>query len=292
MSKLFYFIGDALKGLKRNFSVTLASIFTVLLTLFIFGMFMMLAVTTNTIVRNVEEKIEVTVFLNKNVSEDTKKNIESKIKEQYGILEVKYESKEEAFNKAKETMADYLKDRDPVKNNPFPASFIVRLQKAEYIDKFIKNLSGVKGIEEIGNADDTVKKIVSIGRTLKIAGFVIFALLILVSLFLIGNTIKLAVYGRKKEIEIMKFVGATNWFIRWPFILEGIIIGVIGAIGAIALLYFGYRYAFTQLTVRLPFITLPSPSYIRNTLSWQFTLAGIGIGAVGSFLSIRKHLNV
>lgn len=90
----------------------------------------------------------------------------------------------------------------------------------------------------------------------------------------------------------MKFVGATNWYIRWPFIIEGIIIGVLGAGIAVVMLYYGYRYAYTQAQISLPFVSLPSPSIIREWLSWQFVIAGMLIGALGSFFSIRKHLNV
>lgn len=292
MNSIPYFIIESLKGLKRNFSVTIASIFTVIATLFIFGIFMMVANTTSAIVRNVEDKIEVRVYLNKNFTEDQKSSVENKIKQQTGVAEIKYESPQEAFNKAKETMGNYLNDRDPVNNNPFPASFIVKMEKPEYIDPFINNINGTTGVEEIGNAGETVDKIIAIGRTVRLVGIGITILFILVSIFLIGNTIKLGVFARRKEIEIMKFVGATNWFIRWPFILEGIIIGLVGSAIAVLLLYYGYSYAFTQLNVRIPFITLPSPLIIKNDLSWKFLLAGVIIGAVGSFTSIRKHLKV
>ena len=292
MNSIPYFILEAFKGLKRNFSVTIASIFTVIATLFIFGVFMMTAKTTSTIVKSVEEKIEVKVFMNKNFTSEEKDNVEKKIKEQPGVADIQYESREDAFNKAKEMMGNYLNDKDPINNNPFPASFVVKMEKPEYIEPFIKNLTGTQGIEEIGNEGEVVDKVIAIGKTIKIVGIGITVLFIVVSIFLIGNTIKLGVFARRREIEIMKFVGATNWFIRWPFILEGIIIGLVGSAIATLLLYFGYQYAFTQLHIRIPFIILPSPEIIKNDLSWKFILSGVLIGAIGSFTSIRKHLKV
>lgn len=295
MNNLFRAIGDAFKSLKRNFSVTFAAIATVFATILIFGVFLMLAFTVNSLVRNVEEQIQVRVYLNKDFTEAQKTSIEKKIKEQVGIKEVKFETRKEAFENAEKSLGkefNYLQGFDPVNKNPFPDSFIVNLDKPEYIQKFIDSIKNEPGIESIGNDSDTVNQIISWGKTIRTIGFVIFGILILISLFLIGNTIKLAVFSRRKEIEIMKFVGATNWFIRWPFIIEGIIIGLIGAALAIVVLYFGYRYAYVQAHLAIPFITLPDPSIIRNHFSWQFSIAGILIGAFGSYLSIRKHLNV
>lgn len=295
MTNFFRAFGDALKSLKRNFSVTVASMATVFATILIFGVFLMLATTVNSLVRNVEEQIQVRLYLNKDFTQTQKSAIETKISNQVGVKGSVFESRQEAFKNAEKNLGteyNYLQGFDPVNKNPFPDSFIVTLEKPEYIEKFVANLEKEPGIESVGNDSETVNQIISWGNTIRNVGIIIFVILILVSLFLIGNTIKLAVFGRKREIEIMKFVGATNWFIRWPFIIEGVIIGLVGAVLAVIALYFGYQYAYTQAHISVPFITLPSPDFIVKWLSWQFALAGIIIGAIGSFLSIRKHLNV
>lgn len=292
MSSIPYFILDALKGLKRNFSGTITSVFTVALSLLIFGALLMGIYTTKSIVSNVESKLEVKVFLNKNYTPEEKNNIEQKIKGQFGVSDVQFESKEEAFNKAKESMEEYLKDKDPVNNNPFPSSFIVKMEKPEYIEKFIESLKDTQGIEQVSTQGDVVEKIVSIGKIARYIGAALTGVFMIISVLLIGNTIKLVINARKKEIEIMKFVGATNWFIRWPFILEGLIIGLLGSAISIGILYLSYRTTFNYLSVNVPFFILPKPSIILNTLSWQFVLAGMLVGAVGSFTSLRKHLNV
>lgn len=295
MSNFFRAFGDAFKSLKRNFSVTIASIATVFATILIFGVFLMLALTVNSLVKNVEEQIQVRIYMVENFTQTQKTNLEKKISNQVGIKEIIFETRQEAFKNAQESLGsefNYLQGFDPVNKNPFPDSFIVSLDKPEYIDKFIEAVGKEPGVESIGNDSDTVNKIINWGKTIRTVGFIIFGVLVLVSLFLIGNTIKLAVYGRRREIEIMKFVGATNWYIRWPFIIEGIMIGLAGALLAVGALYVGYRYAYVQAHIAIPFITLPDPSVIKYWLSWEFAVAGIIIGAAGSFLSIRKHLKV
>lgn len=120
----------------------------------------------------------------------------------------------------------------------------------------------------------------------------LFAILIGVSLFLIGNTIKITVYSRRKEIGIMKYIGATDWFIRWPFIIEGMIIGLVGSIVGCILLYYGYSIVYTKASATLFLVKFIHPSYVLTTISWQFLLMGMLIGSIGSILSIRKFLAV
>ncbi len=295
MINFFSAIGGALKSLKRNFSVTLASIATVTATILIFGIFLMVALSVNHLVRNVEEQTVVRVFLVNEATQEQKTALESLINSQPGVQKLTFEDRVSAFNNAKAGLgsdSSLLEGFTADANNPYPDSYIVNLERPDFAQSFVSSVTGQGGVESVSNDSDTVNTLINWAKTIRMAGVIIFAILILVSLFLIGNSIKLAVYGRRKEIEIMKFVGATNWYIRWPFIIEGIIIGVLGAGIAVVMLYYGYRYAYTQAQISLPFVSLPSPSIIREWLSWQFVIAGMLIGALGSFFSIRKHLNV
>ncbi len=178
------------------------------------------------------------------------------------------------------------------KENPLPNSIIVRVQKPEMVSKVVGSIKNMEGIDQIKDGKEIVDKITKITNTLKWMGLVLFLILIGVSLFLIGNTIKITVYSRKREIGIMKYIGATDWFIRWPFVFEGIIIGILGAIIAILLLYYGYKGVYTKASVGLIFVNLLNPGYVLSSILWIFVLVGIIIGAVGSILSIRKFLSV
>ncbi len=295
MRRFFDAIGAAFKSLKRNLSVTLASVATVTATIFIFGLFLMLALGINSLVRNVEEQTVVRVFLEDETTVEQRTSLEGVIAAQEGVTDYHFEDKVTAFNNAKAGLAEdsnLLDGFSAEGNNPYPDSYVVELAAPEHAAPLAAAADGQPGVESIANDSDTVNTLINWAKTIRTVGVIIFVILILVSLFLIGNSIKLAVINRREEIEIMKFVGATNWYIRWPFIIEGILIGILGSGIAVGILFFAYRYAFLQAQLSLPFVSLPDPSVIIDWLSWQFLIAGALIGAVGSFFSIRRHLNV
>lgn len=148
------------------------------------------------------------------------------------------------------------------------------------------------GIESIGNDQKFTNKLITISKNIKWIGLALFILMVLVSIFLISNTIKLTIYSRRREIGIMKFVGATDWFIRWPLIIEGAIIGLLGAVCSNILVYYLYKLVFIKINENLLLINLLSPSYITQTLHWQLILVGILIGSAGSSWSLIKFLKV
>ncbi len=288
------FFTDAFKSIRRNRTISFASIITVSATLFIFGIFIMLALNVKGFVGEVESKVEIKVFLKDGINISDQKAIEDKLRATEGVKEVKYESKSDALQKFKEQLkgnASLLSGYDASKN-PMPSSFIVRLTAPEAADKIGEEVVNMSGVDEIGNDEDLIKKIITISNSLKWVGIILFIMLVGVSLFLIGNTIKLTVFSRRREVGIMKFVGATDWFIRWPFIIEGMMMGIIGAIIADVVLYYVYRFGFIKITEDLLTAQLISPQYVLNPLFAAFVLAGILIGGIGSTLSLRKFLDV
>jgi len=289
-----YFIIDALKSLKRNKTVSLASVATVAATLFILGAFLLIVININAGIQGLGAKLEVQIFLHDNVSISDKSAIERDLNNVKGVTEVRFENKADALNKAKQQFGSDSKSltQGLEKGNPFPSSYVVRVDKPEVVSSVVKATTGLKGIEQINDVRDIVNKMIKINDTLKIIGLVLFVILISVSLFLIGNTIKLTVYSRKKEIGIMKFVGATDWFIRWPFIIEGMLLGVSGAIISTGVLYYAYRLVFLKSNSVILGVTLMNPQYILSTILWQFMIGGLVIGSIASSVSIRKFLIV
>jgi len=294
MQKIKMFFLDALKSLKRNRTITLASIITVSATLFIFGVFLLVAQTINIGVESVESKVEIKAYLNNDITSSEKDNVLAIINTVEGIKEVVYESKEEAFQKFKDRLGEnnailtgFSEDR-----NPLPNSFVISLQEPESALKVEEALKDVRGIEDVGNERDTVEKIISLAKIIRTIGVVIFVVLVLVSLFLISNTIKLTVYSRRREIGIMKFVGATDWFIRWPFLIEGMIMGLVGGILAVIVVYFTYNLVYIDITKTMFYAELITPQYILQNFSWQFAFTGIFIGALGSYIAMKKFLEV
>ena len=289
--KQFFF--DSLKGIARNRVMSIASIGTVTATIFIFGAIMMMALNINNMIESVGDQIEIKVFLDKKLKDEDKKAIEPIIKKIPNVTEIKYETKEQALEKMKEQLgekADLASGLE--KNNPLPESYIVRVTSPENVGQVSQSLAKIKGVSEVKDGKSQVDKILHINKVVKTSSMVLMAIFAVVALFLIANTIKLTVYARKKEIGIMKYIGATDWFIRWPFIIEGIILGLVGVIIALILLAISYKYMAGVINdLLMMFNPVPFGEMIWG-LSWKFILLGIAIGGAGSAISLRKFLQV
>ncbi|AYE34143.1 permease-like cell division protein FtsX [Clostridium septicum] len=289
-----YFIIDALKSLKRNRGISVAAMITVLITFFVFGTFTLLALNFNKAIEDVASKVEIKVFLKDDIKLVDQREIEVKLNEQQGIKDVIYESKDEAFLNFKESLSNnegLLQGYD-LQNNPLPSSFIVKLQDPDYAESVGDAVKSMTGVESIENQRDLINKISSVVKGFQAIGLVLFGIFAGVSVFLITNTIKIAVYSRRREVGIMKFVGATDWFIRWPFIIEGIIIGSIGSLLSSVVLFFGYKFTYGYIVSNMFLVTLVPPTFVFTTLIWLFLGGGIVVGAIGSFVALRKFLDV
>jgi len=294
ISTIKYYVIDALKSLKRNSTVSIASVATVAATVFILGVFLLIVFNVNAGVQELGAKLEVKIYLKDNITIADKSALEASLNKVKGVSDIRFEDKDAALDNVKKQFGE---DSESLvqgfeKTNPFPSAYVVKVSDPIIVDDVVKAAQGLGGVDQIKDVREVVDKVISITNTLKIIGAVLFVILISVSLFLIGNTIKLTVYSRKKEIGIMKFVGATDWFIRWPFIIEGMILGISGALISTGILYWAYRLVFLKYTNALLGITLMNPHFVLSTLLWEFTLGGLVIGAIGSALSIRKFLVV
>ena len=222
------------------------------------------------------------------------KEIEIKLKDMPEVKDVTYESKDQAFinfQKGSENNKGLLEGYS-LQNNPFPASYVVKLNKPEDAQTVANAIKNMPGVDSIGNQQDLINTITRIVNAVRIIGVILFLILIGVAIFLIMNTTKLTVYSRRREVGIMKFVGATDWFIRWPFIIEGMIIGLVGAILATILVGFAYQGFFSWITTKMLFVDIVGTSYIYTSLLWQFAIAGTVIGGGASYFSLRKFLVV
>lgn len=290
-----YYIIDALKSLKRNATISLASAVTVTATMVILGVFILLMQNVNLGMSDLESKIQVQVFLKEGISRTDQENIEQKLNEISGVKNIEFEDKSKALEKFSEQVSkndESLLNNYDASNNPLPNSYIVNLENPESSKQVVSSLENLEGIESIGNDKNFTDKIISISKSVKWIGIALSIIMVSVSVFLISNTIKLAIYSRRKEIGIMKFVGATDWFIRWPFVIEGAVIGLLGTISANTLLYYIYKTAFVKINENLLLANLLPTSYVTQTLQWQLLLVGILIGGLGSSWSLFKFLKV
>ena len=289
-----YFIVDALKIIKLNITVSFAAMLTVLVTFFVLGTFTLVGLNFNKTIEDVADKIEIKVYLQDDIKLVNQREVEIKLAEQEGVKAVTYESKDEAFTKLKKDLEGNsgMLEGYSLENNPLASSYIVTLEDASYAGDVSKAVEDMTGVESITNQQELIEKISNVVDFVQILGIVLFFVFIGVSIFLIMNTIKLAVYSRRREVGIMKFVGATDWFIRWPFVIEGMIIGAVGSLLATAILYFIYRGVFGFIASNLLIANLVPVSFVLTTLLGGFLLGGIVVGAIGSIAALRKFLVV
>ena len=294
INTITYFIVDALKSIKRNITVSFAAMLTVLVTFFVLGTFTLVGLNFNKTIEDVADKIEIKVYLQDDIKLVNQREVEIKLAEQEGVKAVTYESKDEAFTKLKKDLEGNsgMLEGYSLENNPLASSYIVTLEDASYAGSVSKAVEDMTGVESITNQQELIEKISRVVDFVQILGVVLFFVFIGVSIFLIMNTIKLAVYSRRREVGIMKFVGATDWFIRWPFVIEGMIIGAVGSLFATAILYFIYRGVFGFIASNLLIANLVPVSFVLTTLLGGFLLGGIVVGAIGSIAALRKFLVV
>ena len=294
INTIIHFIKDAFTSLKRNKTISLASVITVLITFFVLGIFMLVATNINKGINNVQNKVELKIFLKEDIKLIDQREIEIKLREFDGVKEVIYQSKEEEFKNFQSTANnnDGLLKGYTLQNNPFNASFTVKLEAPEYASTVSEGIKGFEGIDTIGEQQQLVDKIVQIVSGIKVVGLALFVILVGVSIFLIMNTTKLTVYSRRREVGIMKFVGATDWFIRWPFVIEGMVIGLIGATLACVTLFFAYNALFNWASSQFIFMSLVPVNYVFTTLLGEFMIGGIVVGGIASIIALRKFLVV
>lgn len=291
INTLKYYIKETLKSIYRNRLMSLASITTVAATIFTLGIFMILAVNVNKMASNMEDMVEIKAFLKDDVTTLKQQEIERSIKEINGVVDIKFESKKEALEKFKEQLGE---NKDIAKgleeSNPLPASFIIKVDKPESVEFVSKQLSNIDGILKVKDGKKTVETIIKVVRVIRYSSTVLMAILGTISIFLISNTIKLTVFARKREISIMKYIGATDWFIKWPFILEGLFLGLVGGLIAAFIVENTYIYVAKIISQNIVFFSLVQPQEVVKAFYLQFSLVGMFIGGFGSFLSIRKFL--
>ena len=224
-----YFIQEVFHSLRRNNWMTFASIGTVAVSLFVLGVFLILVLNMNRLAGMLESQVQISVYLEDHLTDREKRQIGYDIESLQGIDTVTYVDREEAKARLAERLGDqkYLLDALS-EDNPLPDAFEVTVTTPSVVESAAEAIDSLQGVEEAKYGQDVVEHLFDITRLMRIFGFVLMGLLGGATLFIISNTIRLTVFARRREIAIMKYVGATDWFIRWPFLLEGVVLGCIG----------------------------------------------------------------
>lgn len=294
-----YLIGEGFSNVFKNKKSTGASLMIMCATMIIFGVFLILGENINHFVKNVEESQGIQVFAKDEATDEQIKVLGEEIAKIQGVNKTQFKSKEDALNQMKENLGDEnesLLEGYEGENNIFTASYVVTLTDLNLNQQVQDEIMKLDNVKKITSSNQTVTTLIDLSNGIKIVTGVILLLLIVISVFIISNTIKLTVHARRKEISIMKYVGATNGFIRWPFIVEGMIIGIISSLISILIVGVAYNFIAEQMVnasfMKIMGVSLVSFGDMFNSIIIVYMLLGIGIGALGSIISMRKYLKV
>lgn len=290
------FSRDALQNIWRNSWMSVASISSVVAVLVIIGIILIFMMNIQYLANMVEDTIELKAFLDIDIEQDEINEIKTKLKANKKIDTIVFESKDEALEKFSEQIGERKDLISGLKeNNPLQNAFIMTIKDPNEANEIAKSITAIKGVEEVKYGEEIVDKVLQSTKFVRTFTIVITIILAIVSVFIISNTIKLTVFSRKREINIMKYIGATNWYVRWPFIIEGAILGLIGALFSLLILGYAYYYfiGMAQHTA-LSMIsnTLVPAGEMISQISIYFVMTGVFIGIVGSILSVRRFLQV
>ncbi|MSV25743.1 ABC transporter permease [Selenomonas sp. WCA-380-WT-3B 3/] len=288
-----YFIQEVFRSLRRNNWMSFASVGTVTVSLFVLGVFLLLVMNMNRLASMLESEVQISVYLEGGIKAEARRDLQQDIVNMQGIETVKFVSREEAKQRLSERLGDqkYLLDALGDKN-PLPDSFEVTVVHPDMVGTAADAIARMDGVESAKYGQDVVRHLFDITRLIRIFGLVLMLLLAGATLFIISNTIRLTVFARRKEIAIMKYVGATDWFIRWPFLMEGMVLGFIGGLLAAVALRSFYAAMAAKIYSTLAFFPLLPQYPFMNYVTAVILLSGMVIGAIGSTISLKRFLKV
>ena len=300
ISTFGYSMKQGVKNIGRNKMFSMASIATMAACIFLFGLFYSIVVNFSHIVEKAEEGVAITVLFDEGLTQAAKDKIGDQLENADGVLSVNYVSAEEAWESFKDDycgdskdLADGFKTDNPLGNSDNFEVYMSDVSKQKSVVEFAQ---GLEGVRKVNKSDIVAKTLTSVNKLVGYVSVTIIAILLGVSIFLISNTVTMGITVRREEIAIMKYIGAKDGFVRAPFVIEGLLIGIVGALIPLVLLYFMYDKAISYIMSKFSLLNnimefLPVLDVYRTLLPVGIAL-GVGIGFVGSFFTIRKHLKV
>ncbi len=286
-----FFLKEAMRSVSRNAVPSFAAMASVLVTVLVLGVFIPIVQATTGAANEVRSRVMVDVYLSTKVADQDVERVRRTLNEDTPYVgNVQYVSKEEAYAAEKKRNPEAYQ---LLGSNPLPDTFRITPDRPQNINALRDALvsAGDPAISEVKNRRDDTDKILSATRVVKLTTAVLTGLLIIASILLVGNTIRLSLFARRREVEVMRLVGATNWFIRWPFVIEGVILGAMGGVLAVLLLLVGKVALIDPLAADFSLIAAPDTIDFR-LLGFMLLAAAVGVAAAGSGLSLRRFLRV
>lgn len=287
-----FFLREVYQSLRRNVLLNIASVSTVLVLTFILGFFALLIDNIDFMMDEAKKKLVIRVVLSDQLSLKKAGQLKHRIMKHPGVESARYIGKEQGFQQLRKKLGETI-EMESVTRNPIPNVIDVEPKDPEHIPQICKDVEKYPGVTKvIPGKKEVVEAVIKLSHFIYNAGVVIIALLLISAIFLIANTIRLTVFSRRKEIAIMELVGASHWFIRGPFIMEGLIHGIAGSGLAVLLLNLLYRWGFQGVQKYLRVLPVLPPSHALLGISLWLLFIGICVGSLASFISVNKYLKV
>ena len=293
ISTFEYFVREAFISMRRNGLMSVASVSTMALSLFILGMFLILVLNLTHLASALESQVQISVYLQDGLSEYEHREIGTRITKMQGVNQVLFVTKAEAMKRFQERLGEQKNLLNALgKTNPLPNAFEVKVDKPEQVKAVAKAIGEIKGVENAKYGQEVIEQLFALTKLIRTFGLILIILLALAAIFIIANTIRLTVFARRKEIGIMKYVGATDSFIRWPFLIEGVMLGIGGALLSVLILSQTYGLLVERIYESLAFLPLlPQYPFILQ-ISLLLLAVGMVVGALGSAVSLRRFMKV
>jgi cell division transport system permease protein len=287
-----YAVSEGVQGVLRNGLMSLASVVITAVTLTALGAALAVAGALNHVAVILERQLQVVVYLRPGVGPDELAGTRAALERLPGAARVEYVTPEEALQRLEAQIGPRATFRDLLQHNPLPASFLVTASSSDQLAGIAAAARTLSGVDEVRDGGLVLDRLLAVTRVVRVGGTAAGALLACVALVVIAGTIRLTVFARRTEIEVMRLVGATAWFIRWPFVVEGAVTGACGACGAAGVIAAGYTLLVNGAARALPFVPLPDAGQVAFEIVWKLVVWGVGIGVAASLLAVRRYVRV
>lgn len=285
-----YILRETLQSLKRNLWLSTASVATVMITMVILGFSVFLLANVSNWTKSFESQVEISAFVKDGTSQDELKNLQNEIEQMGNVASVTLVTKEEALSQLSQNSNEMLQDLGGV--NPLPDMFTIKMADPNQVSDVISRVSALNGIDKVRYGKEFIDKLLSITQWVRWIGIGVIVMFAVASVALISINIKMTVFSRRKEIQIMKLVGASNSFIRWPFLIEGMVLGLLGGCIAFIIVWVGCGWTADYVASFLPFVPMVNTYSLFAQIFAGILLMGALIGVIGSAFSVRRFLKI
>lgn len=288
-----YFFREALISLSRNRVLSLATVSTMAVCILFLGVAVLLTVNAGNFMNQLESDIEIVAYLDDSLTNAEIDDLQSTIAATPGVQEVEFVSKDEALQKLQTRFAQDNYDlQQTLGKNPLPNSYEVKAANPQEVAKIAAAIGEIPGVYKVNYGQGIVERLFQVTKWVRIISMVFMVVLALGAIFLIATTIRLAIFARRKEVYLMKLIGATDWFVRWPFFIEGILMGMVGALIAIGVLSIGYGSLISNAQTALFFVPLVSQASFLTEVYTSLLMVGAILGILGTYISLNRFLDV